>query len=81
MKLSIELNDEKWIFNYEIGESRHNTTRQIDADSFCAFANILKYANDASNYDNKKVWDEIKAKAWIEGNAEEALEFAKKQIK
>lgn len=80
MKLTVEIVQDKWSFSYQVGENSHTSTRPIDAESLCAFTQILKYASEASSYENKKIWDGISAKAWMEGHAQESLDFIKEYI-
>ena len=81
MKLTVEIKDGQWKYEYDVGESRGTSTRHIDPDSLCAFTDLLRYASKASSADREEWWNEVKAKAWMEKNQTKAQEFLNGKIK
>jgi hypothetical protein len=81
MRLSVEIKDGEWKYEYQIGEQRGSCSRHIDADTLCAFTDLLKFASNASRREQREFDDMINAKAWIEKNPTEAKATLEKLTK
>lgn len=66
MKLTVEIKDGKFIYNYEIGNSKHNSTMDICADSLVRFTALLQMCNEAYRYQDKQWERDAMGKAWVE---------------
>ena len=78
MKLSVEIIDEKFTFEYEIGESKHQGSSVLRPESLSAFTHIVQLCNRVWYSEKDEYWDEIKAKAYMESNLDKAEEYIKK---
>lgn len=54
MKLTIEVTQTSFIYEYEVGENRHHSTSAISADLLCAFADLLKMCTHVTHADWKR---------------------------
>lgn len=72
IKLDVEIKDEKFIYSYEIGTSKHHSTDKINPEYLSSFCDLLKYCHNISRHENKEIIDEFNARVWIEQNLEEA---------
>jgi len=59
MKLNIEIKDNRFIYEYEIGENRHHSTTKLDADYLILFSELLKRCSNAWQVEHKRKHDEM----------------------
>ena len=71
MKLSIEIKDGKFVYDYLIGTSKHSGESHLDEQSLIAFVNATSICYNATCHENKELWDEIAAKAYLERNKDD----------
>ena len=79
-KLSVEIKKGRFIYNYDVGTSRGESSSTIDPDFLCSFTGLLKFCSSQTRRDGDVLMDGLKAKAWINENKKEAQEFLDKQI-
>lgn len=66
MKLTVEIKDNMMHYSYEIGSSKHNSSKHLSADSLVRFVNLLGELSKHYEYEDK-VWErESIARAWLE---------------
>lgn len=53
IKLTIELKDDKFIFDYEVGGSKHHCDANLSVDNFVVFSDFLKIVSTQMNRDMK----------------------------
>lgn len=56
MKLSVEIKDGKFIYEYQIGASQHHATTELSADNLLAFTSLVNCCTSVTNY-NLKRWE------------------------
>ena len=66
MKLSIEIKDEKFIYNYTIGENTHSSERHLCAESLVAFVDALRICSQHFRFADKEWERKALEAAWIE---------------
>lgn len=66
MKITIEIKDNKMLFDYEIAGGRHHSNTNLTPDHLVAFTDILRIASQANARSREEFLDELKAKAYLE---------------
>lgn len=77
MKISIEIKDDKFLFEYQVGMSRHSSSSTITPELVCCFSDILRQMNHVTLRENKEYEKELNAHIWINENMEKARNFLK----
>ena len=75
MKLSAEIKEGRFIYKYEVGSSRGESSTVLDAELLCSFTSLLKYCSQQTTRDSDKFMDTLIAKDWVNKNKDEALNF------
>lgn len=70
IKFTVEIVDEKFKYEYWIGDSHRASESKICSDSLCVFTNILHMASKAYINEHEEWMEEVKAKAYIERHPE-----------
>ncbi len=79
MKLTIEIKDTEFLFNYEVGSSKHNSKSEISTEKIMAFSEMLKLCHEVEFCHHEKFKKEITAKVWIAENPLDAAKELKKE--
>jgi hypothetical protein len=66
MKLLVEIKDNKFTFEYEIGESKHSGSSHLCADNLCVFTALLQQCSRIYQHRDKEWEREVVGKAWVE---------------
>jgi len=74
MKIEFEIKDNKAIFKYSIGESRHESSQSVCPQTLIAFTNCLELACRAYNQESDRIMDKLKRQAVIEEYEKEKSE-------
>lgn len=78
MKLTVEIKGNSFCYAYEIGECKHSSTSHLSAELLEAFVGVLSHCSQVTRKQMDDHFGEIKGKAWIEKNKNEAALFLKK---
>jgi hypothetical protein len=70
IKLTVEIVDDKFKYEYQIGNSRHNSESILRPESLCAFTEILNIALAAGRAEAREWIEEVNAKAYLEKHPE-----------
>lgn len=70
MKLTVEIKDGSFIYEYQVGESRHHSIRKLCADSLVRFVNLLSTCSQHFEYQDRQWEREIVAAAAAEKKKE-----------
>jgi len=69
MKLTVEIKDGQFLYEYKVGENTHKSSRPICADSLILFSDLLKVCSSHKTYEDK-IWErELCGKVWLEKQA------------
>lgn len=66
IKITVEIKDEKFFFDYEVGASRHAGEQVLCAETMATFTEILKLCTRYHLYKDKEWERELVGKAWYE---------------
>ena len=70
IKLTVELTEDKFKYEYQVGTARHHSESPLCSDSLCVFTNLLHMASKAYINEHEEWLEEAKAKAYIERHPE-----------
>lgn len=68
MKLSVEIVDKKFLYSYQVGESKQTGEMHLSADLLVLFSGLLQQCSGAFKHADKEWEREAIAKAWLEKN-------------
>lgn len=71
MKLTVEIKDGRLIYEYQIGDSKQNSSRPLCAQSFVSFVKLLEVLSQHYEYEDRKWERELVGKAWLEKQEKE----------
>lgn len=72
MKIAVEIQDSRIIFEYEIGSSKHSSSSIINPEIVCYFSDMLRQLSNVTLRENKEFERELNAQIWIDNNKEKA---------
>ncbi len=75
IRLEVELKDDKFIYNYEVGSSKYSSNCEVHSDMLKAFTDIMNHCFNVTVGNNKEFKEEITAQAWMQRNPEAAKSF------
>lgn len=64
IKLTVEIKDEIFSYEYEVGDSKHSSTRKISPDCLSRFVALLSHCNQYSEYEDKQWERKALEEAW-----------------
>lgn len=77
MKLTVEISETRFDYEYEIGTSKEHGTRAVSLNTYISFCDLLRLCQKAFDSDHKEFMREATAKAYMEKHPREAKEFLK----
>ena len=75
MKITVEIMDGKFHYNYEVGKDKCGGSNDICINSLGVFTRMLTLCHQASDWDYKKTRDKYTALAYAEKNPKEMKKF------
>lgn len=81
MKLSVEIKDDKFIYDYQIGTSKQHGNFALNAENFLYFNKLLHDCQKATLANHNAFCAEITAKSYMEKYPDSAQEYLNKVIK
>lgn len=79
IKLTTEIKGDKFLFNYQVGESTCGGEENISPEKLVVFISMLEQCHKIVTWQSKQTDKKWIAKAWIETNLDEAKEFIQKR--
>ena len=70
IKLTVEIIDDKFKYDYQVGESKRSSEHPLCPDALVVFTNMLNMASRAYINEHEEWVESIKAKAYIEKHPE-----------
>jgi len=75
MKLSLEIKDNMLVFNYEIGQNKATSSRNLCADSLVLFSRLLEMCSNSVHHEYKQERDEWLGRMYLEKHPELKEDF------
>lgn len=63
MKINAEIKGDKFMYSYEVGDSKHNATVNLCADTMMAFVNLLQICSNSFKCSHESRMRNIQSKA------------------
>lgn len=70
MKLTVEIKDDKFIWDYVVGKCTESGEHPLIPEGLCHFSNMLRMCQNAYVNQHEAWIEEVKAKAYLEAHPE-----------